>query len=136
VKVVLDTNVVLSAVLGGRTAQVLDLWRARAFDVIVTTDIFHEYLSVLRRPKFKLSADIVDDIAAYFWRNAVLVTPADRIAVVLNDPRDDMFLEAAVTGEVGYIVSGDEHLLNLGVFRGVPIVTVHDFLDALKSQGT
>jgi hypothetical protein len=44
------------------------------------------------------------------------------------DPKDNMFLEAALAGEADCIVSGDKHLLRMKVFRGIKIMTVNDFL--------
>jgi putative PIN family toxin of toxin-antitoxin system len=115
--------------LGGGSARVLDLWRADAFDLVVTSDILHEYLTVLRRPKFKLPTQVVDDIGAYLYRRAIFVTPQESIKAILDDPEDDRFLEAAVAGEAEAIVSGDHHLLDVGTFRGIRIIRIREFLD-------
>lgn len=56
-RVVLDTNIFVSAVLGGRLGVFLDWWKAGKFKLVVSAEIAHEYLDVLRRPKFKISAD-------------------------------------------------------------------------------
>jgi putative PIN family toxin of toxin-antitoxin system len=119
----------VSAILGGGSARVLDLWRADAFDLVVTSDILHEYLTVLRRPKFKLPTQVVDDIGAYLYRRAIFVTPQESIKAILDDPEDDRFLEAAVAGEAEAIVSGDHHLLDVGTFRGIRIIRIREFLD-------
>jgi putative PIN family toxin of toxin-antitoxin system len=128
-KAVIDTNVFVSAVLGGKTARVLDSWRAHTFSLIVTSDIVDEYQTVLRRPKFKLPPHVVDGIIDRVYRRAIFVTPQVPIAVVASDPSDNKFLEAAVTGAANVIVSGDKHLLELGVFHVVQIIRVTDFLN-------
>jgi len=130
-RVVLDTNVLVSAMLGGQVAPVLEQWRAGRFTVIVTDAIVREYLAVLHRPKFGLPAEIVDDIAAYIFRNAEFVTPLESLRVIAADPADDRFLEAAVAGEAEAIVSGNKHLLGLKVFRQIPIVSVNEFVSEL-----
>ena len=130
-RVVLDTNVLVSAVLGGRTAPVLAHWRAGHFALVVTEAIVREYLTVLRRPKFGLPAEVVDDIAGYVFRKAEFVTPMERLTVIVADPTDDKFLEAAVAGDAEVIVSGNKHLLDLKTFRQVAILTVHEFLSEL-----
>ena len=130
-RIVLDTNVLVSAVLGGRVAPVLDQWRAGRFTLVVTDAIVREYLTVLRRPKLGLPAEVVDDIAAYIFRKAEFVTPMEFLTVIAADPTDDRFLEAAVAGEAEVIVSGNKHLLTLKVFRQIPILTVAEFLNAL-----
>ena len=130
-RVVLDTNVLVSAVLGGRTTPVLAHWRAGHFTLVVTEAIVREYLTVLRRPKFGLPAEVVDDIAGYVFRKAEFVTPIEHLTVIVADPTDDKFLEAAVAGEAEVIVSGNKHLLDLKTFRQVAVLTVHEFLGEL-----
>jgi hypothetical protein len=61
-RVVLDTNVFLSAALGGTLKAVIERWRAGYFTLVVTEEIAGEYLAVLRRPKFGLPNDVIDDI--------------------------------------------------------------------------
>jgi putative PIN family toxin of toxin-antitoxin system len=113
-RVVLDTNVFVSGVLGGALAEVITRWQAGEFTVVVSDAIAREYLEVLRRPKFGLPAEVIDHIGAYLFQNADFVTPTEVLHVVPNDPKDDKFIEAAVAGEVDLVVSGDRHLLALG----------------------
>ncbi|RME49799.1 MAG: putative toxin-antitoxin system toxin component, PIN family [Caldilineae bacterium] len=127
-KVVLDTNVLVSSVLGGQAAQVLELWREERFDLLVTSDILQEYWAVLTRPKFGLSQDVIDDLAGYIFRRSVFVAPAVISPVVFADPDDDKFLAAAIGGGADVIVSGDKHLLAIERFEGIPILTIRDFL--------
>jgi predicted nucleic acid-binding protein len=47
-----------------------------------------------------------------------------------------MVLEAAIAGEVGYIVTGDQDLLTLGLYEGIEIVTPARFLEILEHRGT
>ncbi|MBK6794648.1 MAG: PIN domain-containing protein [Anaerolineales bacterium] len=55
-----------------------------------------------------------------------------KIVVIVADPTDNKFLEAAVAGKVNYIVSGDGHLLDLGAFRDIPIIKAVDFIALLN----
>ena len=52
--------------------------------------------------------------------------------VIVDDPDDDRVLECAVAGGADYIVSGDRHLLKLGVYEGVAILTVRQFMDRIN----
>jgi putative PIN family toxin of toxin-antitoxin system len=131
-RVVLDTNVLVSALLGGTASAVLDHWRADAFELVVTTEIVREYLEVLRRPKFQLPQDAVETIGVYLLRKAVFVTPLEQLEVITANSKDNRFLEAAVAGGAELIVSGDKHLLDLGGFRNVRIITLREFLDGLE----
>ena len=132
-RVVIDTNVLVSAVLGGQLAEVITRWQAGAFTLVVSDAIAAEYLTVLRRPKFGLPAHVIDAIGAYVFQRAEFVTPAEALRVVAADPKDDKFIEAAVAGSVDMIVSGDKHLLSLGAYHAIPIITAHTFLEQLAS---
>ena len=56
------------------------------------------------------------------------------IFAVTADPTDNKILEAAIAGQVDFIVSGDNHLLDLGTFREIPIIKPRKFLDQLESS--
>jgi len=131
-RVVLDTNVVVASVLGGRLSAVIDAWRDRLFEVVVDREIVREYAAVLARPKFGLPPEIQDSILAYVIRRAEFVTVVEQVRAVDADPDDDKFLAVAKTGAVDFIVTGDRHLLKLGSFEEIPIVAPGEFLDRLS----
>lgn len=133
-RAVLDTNVVVSAVLGGTTRDILDALRAGRFTMVASTAVLAEYAAVLRRDKFGLSAAAVSAVIELFLRRAAIVTPIEQVRVVADDPADDAFLDAAVAGQEDVVVSGDRHLLALGAFRGIPILHVREFLTRLESS--
>ena len=130
-RVVLDTNILVSSALGGALVSILEKWDTGAFTVIVTTDIVDEYFEVLNRPKFELKQEIIDKVARYIYQFSEFVAPEEKIQSVQPDSKDDRFLEAAIAGNADYIVSGDNHLLNLKKFRSIQIITGREFLDLL-----
>lgn len=65
---------------------------------------------------------------------AEFVDPEEDITAVADDPDDDIFLEAAVAGNVDYVVSGDQHLLDLESFRGIDIVDPRAFYERLEPR--
>lgn len=133
-RVVLDTNVFISAVLGGRLGIILDEWKAGRLTLIVTDAIAGEYLHVMNRPKFKISEDEIVAVSDYLLQIAEFVTPDEEITVVVDDPTDNRFLDAAIAGKVDFVVSGDHHLLDLQSFRNIPIVTAKELIDWLESE--
>jgi putative PIN family toxin of toxin-antitoxin system len=133
-RIVLDTNIIVSSALGGALELILDKWAEDAFTVIVTSDILAEYFEVINRPKFRLKQATIDRITRYSYQFAEFVVPEERIQFIESDPKDDKFLEAAIAGRAEYIVSGDNHLLELKKFRAVPILTAREFLDWLVGQ--
>lgn len=132
-RVVLDTNVFVSAVLGGKLGTILDEWKAGKFTWIVTDSIAAEYIDVINRPKFSIPSEEIVGVTDYLLDSAEFVTSEEDIFAVGADPTDNKFLEAALAGRVDFIVSGDNHLLELGTFREIPIITPRQFIDHLDS---
>ena len=130
-RVVIDTNVMVSAYLGGRLETIIVAWIEGKFVLTVSNQIVNEYINVLSRPKFKIARAELDDFAALILSKAEFVVPGESIHVVEADPSDNKFLEAAVTGQADYIVSGDKHLRDLKEFRGIAILTPSAFLEQL-----
>ena len=130
-RVVIDTNVMVSAYLGGRLETIIVAWIEGKFALTVSNQIVNEYINVLSRPKFKIARAELDDFAALILSKAEFVVPGESIRVVEADPSDNKFLEAAVTGQADYIISGDKHLRDLKEFRGIAILTPSAFLEQL-----
>ena len=130
-RVVIDTNVFISAILGGRLGIIVDEWKARKFTIIVSEAIAREYLDVLNRPKFSISRREIVETTDYLLKTVEFVTPLESVNAVEADPTDNKFLETALQGKADYIVSGDAHLLDLKTFRDIPIITAHDFIARL-----
>ncbi len=133
-RVVLDTNIFISAILGASLKIIVDEWKAGKYTVVVSEAIAYEYLDVINRPKFKIQPDEIVSITDYLLRSAEFVTPEERILAVAADPGDNKFLEAALAGTVDFIVSGDKHLLDLKEFHSIPIITGRGFLDELSAK--
>jgi putative PIN family toxin of toxin-antitoxin system len=117
VRAVLDTNVVVSALLfpGGRPAQVRTAWQQGVFAPLASANTINELVRVLAYPKFRLSPDERDELLADYlpWIEAVRVPePAPRVPAC-RDPADVMFLQVAVAGRAECLVTGDADLLAL-----------------------
>jgi putative PIN family toxin of toxin-antitoxin system len=132
IRVVLDTNVLVSALLfAGPIGRFVSLWRERRIVLLLSKDVFIEYLRVLAYPKFKLSGEEIKALVEeYVLPFAEMVTVAEAPGVIREDPADDKFLALAAAGRARYIVSGDKHLLALREYRRVKIVSPREFLDS------
>lgn len=137
-RVVLDANVLVSAILSprGAPAKILQAWQAEEFDVVISGAILEEIGRVLRYPKIarrhrwseEQLRTFLDDLA-----HIAIPTPGElTLAAIPNDPPDNRYLECAVEGEADYIVSGDDDLLKLGTYEGIEILTPRAFLDILQ----
>jgi hypothetical protein len=94
-----------------------------------------EISDVLRRPQIQKRhgwGDTQIDDFLSILREVAIVTPSVlRVTAVADDPDDDMYLACAIEGEADYVVSGDQHLRQLGSYRGIPIISPAQFLGML-----
>ena len=140
IRVVLDTNLYVSAFFwGGPPRRVLDLARSGACQIVASEALLNELLDVISRSKFtsQLAAinETPDSLLNHEFRGLVEMIEAAEIGpVVLQDADDDPVLACALGGKVDYIVSGDNHLLNIGEYHQIPIVTIARFLSRLNSE--
>jgi len=129
VKIVCDTNILVSGVLFGGHARRLLILAAQGNLVNFTSpDLLREAEDVLLRPKFGLKPDQVFNIIVLFRDTFELVAPSCRINAIAADPADNMVLEAAETASAQFIVSGDKHLLDMNAWRSIRIVSPATFI--------
>ena len=139
-RVVLDANVLVSAILSprGTPAQILTAWRAEHFALVISEAILAELGRVFRYPKIarrhRWSEEQLQAFLDDLGHLAILTPGRLTLAVITEDPPDDRYLECAVEGEATYIVSGDRLLLRLGVYQGISILTPQAFLEVLQRQ--
>ncbi len=131
-RVVLDTNVLISALLfTGIASEVVPLWQKGAITVLLSREILDEYLRVLAYPKFQLSeGEIKGLIEEEFLPFVQIIKPGTRIRIVKRDPSDNKFLECAVAGKADVLISGDKELLAIRHYRQVRVQTPSRFLEA------
>ena len=115
VPVVIDTNVVVSALLfGGVPNEIAVLWKTGIIQPKASKEILDEYIRVLAFPKFDLTEEEINfllyhEILAYF--DVLAVKSGEPI--VKDDPSDDKFIRCARAAKARIIISGDQHLLKL-----------------------
>jgi putative PIN family toxin of toxin-antitoxin system len=138
VRVVLDTSVVVSAVLirQGNERRILDAWRRGAFDLVISPPLLEELGRVLSYPRIRnarwmTDAEVVELLGILAEDSVVVEGRLDVRAS--RDRGDDVFLATAVDGDADYLVSGDRDLLTLGSYRSVMIVRPAAFLALLGS---
>lgn len=127
-RIVLDTNGVVSGLLwGGNSRLLLQMAREQRVALFTSAMLLAELTDILCRRKFAAriaKAQItIDEIVDGYAHLAQLVRPAPIAATVLDDPDDDHVLACAVAARAELIVSGDRHLLDLHVFQSIAIAT-------------
>jgi putative PIN family toxin of toxin-antitoxin system len=132
VKVVIDTNVFVSSVFGGRPRQVVALWFDGRVTLCLSEPIVKEYQRVLREIGAVSEREERVLMEAFASGEGVLyVNDPPRIEGVSSDPDDDKFLECALELGAESIVSGDSDLLELKSYMGMPILTPRTFLERI-----
>ena len=135
-RVVLDTNQHISAIIrpDGHPAQIVKLWRIGLIEVAISPFILEEFEAVVHRPRIQQRYNLSDaDIAEYLEvlrTFAVIVPGTITVNAVPNDPDDNIIIACAIEAEVDMITSGDQHLLSLGSYQGVPIIKAVEFLSS------
>jgi putative PIN family toxin of toxin-antitoxin system len=131
IRTVVDTNIVVSAVLLPRSVprQAFEL-AAAIGSVLLSEATLAELDEVLRRPKF--DAYVSEPKRLEFLLR--LVETAEIVPVTLQisssrDPKDNKFLELAVAGRATHIMSGDADLLSLNPFQQITIISAQEFLN-------
>lgn len=133
-KVVLDTNVIVSAlVFGGKPREVLRLVIEGKLELYLSKEIIDEVLEILGR-KFKYPDDKLLVLGNELITLAEVVQPETEVRVVYDDPDDDKIIECAVEAGADFIISGDSHLLNLEKYNAIKILKVTEFLLFLNER--
>jgi len=135
VKVVLDTNVLISGIyFGGLPGKILEAWGARRFQLLVSTEILQEYLNVAERLADRYAGVEYESVLGLIIQNAELVQPSDLPEPVSTDPDDDKFLACALAGDSTIIVSGDSDLINVSGYCGIKVLTPKAFVSERLDQ--
>lgn len=122
---VFDTNVLVSALLFEDSKPAKSFYSAlRHGEILFSTDLLNEIHEVIYRSKFDryISNEQRDAFLIALVQTGILVEITETIDIC-RDPKDNMVLELAVSGEADVIVSGDKDLLVLHPFRGISIFT-------------
>jgi putative PIN family toxin of toxin-antitoxin system len=134
VRVVADTNVYISALnFGGTAEEVLALGRAQAIQLFISPSILQEVEGVLLS-KFRWSATRTRQAIAGIREFAQLVQPKESVHLIKDDEPDNRVLECALEARADFLITGDRHLRQLRTFRNVSILTPGEFLAVHRGQ--
>ena len=130
-RLVLDTNVYISAILvDGLPELPVRLARANRITLLISEPIIAELIGVLRS-KFAWTEQQLRDVEKELRTLASVIRTKSEMTVVSDDDADNRVLECAVDGRADLIISGDRHLLTLGSFAGMRILSPRAFAELL-----
>jgi len=137
-RVVLDTNVVLSALVFGKgtTARLRAAWQGGLCLPLLSTASAQELMRVLAYPKFRLDAQEQQELLADYlpYARVVRIPAPPPVVPDCRDPLDLPFLHLAAAGQVDALVTGDADLLALAGLASCPIVTPEAFLTSIAQR--
>ncbi len=130
-KIVCDTNVIVSGMLfGGHSRTILMAVAQGRVEAFTSPELLHELREVLQRRKFRLKPEQIAAVMELVRESFTCVESGMVFSVIADDPDDDRVLEAAHASRASVIVSGDNHLLTLGGWRSVTVLSPADFVTA------
>ena len=138
-RAVVDTNIMVRALIMplGTVGPVLQRLRKGDYTLLYNHSLLDELVDVLNRPrigrKYGLDHDDIKTVLALMLLRGEAVTPG-RSITACRDPKDNKFLELAVSAEATHIVTGDDDLLVLHPFQGIAIVTPAAFLEEFSEN--
>jgi putative PIN family toxin of toxin-antitoxin system len=134
-RVVIDTNIIVSALIfGGKVSRLRLAWQNDLFIPLVSKATTTELIRVLAYPKFKLTPTEQEDLISDYILFCEAVAMPDHLPVIpeCRDPFDVPFLLLAVVSEADYLVTGNLDLLSLKDNFSCPIITAEDFLNIIN----
>lgn len=142
IRAVLDTNVLLSALIGKKSRAPSEIYKAfidKEFLLITSSSILNEFEDVINREKIiklhglppRKRKGIIRELLTLSYIT-LDKTPTER-AIVKNDPEDDKLFHAAIEGDAEYIVSGDNDVKNIKTYKGVKIIEPSKFVKLLST---
>ncbi len=135
IRAVLDTNVLVSALLfGGRLEGLRRAWRAGRLRLVLSRETADELLRVMAYPKFRLTrVEITSlfDTELLPFADVVELPASKRRQRWSRDPEDDKFIRCAQVGKCVRLVTGDDDLLSLKRVGKVAILSPAEFLGVL-----
>lgn len=134
-RVVLDTNVLLSGIFfGGTPGRILSAWGEGALTLVISPSIFEEYRRAGEQLAEQHGELELSPLLALIARQAEIVDAPELDPPVSRDPEDDKFLACARAADAPVLVSGDDDLLTLDPWEGIRIVSPRAFVDTHLSE--
>ena len=130
-RVILDTNVLVSVIFfSGPPLQILNAWRDKKLQLVISTDILAEYQRVAVILGEKYPQVDLHPILDLLTVNSDIVEAPPLAESVSADSDDEMFIACALASNTKFIVSGDKHLLDVNGYQDIEILKPRPFIDA------
>ena len=134
-KVVIDTNIWISYLLGSLLQDLDEKLLSKEIKVVVSDEMLKELAEVSNRQKFKniFTSQRMKELFSLLDNYAIVVSPSQKVNAY-RDEKDNFLLEMALEGRADYLITGDEDLLVLNTFQSTKIIRPKEFEDMFKSE--
>lgn len=134
-KVVIDTNIWVSYLIGSLLQDLDEKILSKEIKVVVSEEVLKELSEVSSRPKFKniFTTKRMKELFSLLDGYAIVVSPSQKVNAC-RDEKDNFLLEVAIEGKADYLITGDEDLLVMKTFGSTEIIKPKEFEDILKSE--
>jgi len=130
VKIVLDTNVLISGYLfDGKPERLIKFVKNGLLDLLSTDESIIELERVLRYKKFKLHNEEIEKILNDYISISEKILCKIKVDLIKEDVTDNLFLSMGLSGKADCIISGDSHILSMKDNFDIPILTVSEFFE-------
>ena len=137
-RAVLDTNVYISMLLSprGSGAWLMALWSEERYELVISPELFAEFVEVSNRPELKMRIDPQRKLALLrrLRQDAIWTKGAIEAQDLLADPQDDFLMSAALEASAEAIVTWDSVLLDQKSCQGVRIISPDQFISMIISK--
>lgn len=138
-RIVLDTNVLISSLVAAKSApaQILARCNAGELEMLVSLDTLAELRRVLAYPRIQkrlyYNAGQIEAYIDLLQQIGVMIDQVPKVRAVPDDADDDKFIALALAGNASYLVTGDDHLLSMRQFQGITILKPAAFISLWKT---
>ena len=131
-RVAIDTNVLVSAIIDNGKHRSLLLKLLQEHTVLLSPMILAELADVIIRDKFTITDSEVNRFLSSLTKISKIIQDKPRFKIIIEDPDDDVILNAAYNGKADYIITGDKDLLTWKKFKSIKILNVPELLEVLR----
>lgn len=134
-RVVIDTNIVISAILRDRMPEEVLLFviEQDEFEWVASAEIVAEYVNVLKRPKFGLPTPLIEKWQAMFAQYITIIAAPVEVTFS-RDPQDAPFLACALSAEAAYLITGDKDFSEAYKVIDTTVLSVRQFKTLVCDQ--
>jgi len=131
-KVILDTNIWISLLISRDFSFLDNFVENGKVKLVFSTELLHEFISVVQRPKFKkyFSNNDLKEIIQVIHKYGILTKVSSKIGQC-RDIKDNFLLDLAIDSKADYLVTGDNDLLEIRSIKRTRILTIAELINEL-----